>query len=149
MEFKIYKIAHKTNHKFKCYIGSTGKTLINRFKQHIYLYNYNKEHNLPSTLTIHNLFDMDNIDNFEIILLDETNDINKRYELEGIYIRYHNSINKNIMNRTRYQYYRDNLPMIVERRKTQIVCSCGDLYTYSHKARHKQTLTHLLNDLQI
>jgi len=148
---KIYKIV--CNVTGKVYIGSTClPTLAKRLAQHrkdYKKYLEQKQNYMTSYEIIQN-------GNYSIFLLEEckceTKDqlvVRERFYVESI-----ECINKNIPGRTRQEYREATKEHISEYNKKyreanrerlmkQIICECGETYTYCYKSTHFKTQKHL------
>jgi hypothetical protein len=119
MKGYIYKIQPTVEHQpEEVYIGSTTKTLNERLQKHKYSYSRylnGKDHNT----SVFKLFDKYGLDNFDIILLEEIdfNDKKELTNLEGVYIKNNNCINRKIEGRTKKEWYNDNINSILEYQK--------------------------------
>ena len=103
----IYKIESITG-EGKCYVGSTIKTLTQRWSKHKNHYKYWKEHktNYVRSAVI---FDLYGIDNCHIVLL-ENFECDTKTELrvkEGQYIKMLDTVNRYIAGRTDKEYRED------------------------------------------
>ncbi len=92
----IYKIEYNKNSDIR-YIGSTTKTLKNRYSSHKSKYNKWLENNDYAICEIYEYFKIYGIENFEIILLKEYEILNKKHLLvyEQLWMNKMNNINKN------------------------------------------------------
>ena len=150
---KIYKLI--SPHTNKIYIGSTYKTLEQRYNNHRRHFSLWKNNNETKNnyVTSYDLFELNNVS----IELLETYPCNTKHELhirERYWIEQNIDIvvNKHIPTRTRseyrivkVEYYRD-----LSRRQCQTIssCSCGSHYSETHKQRHFKTLKHI-NSIKI
>lgn len=155
---KIYKIVDNTNGNI--YIGSTCKKLCQRLGQHRQDYKryLDGKYNYVSSFKV-----LEN-ENFEIILIENCENITNREELnarERHYIESLNCVNMFIPNRTqkewieinkdkilqnKKEYYIKNKVIITEKSKTKIhcdVCNCEVLKC--NIAIHKRTSKHQNN----
>jgi hypothetical protein len=166
---KIYKITNNVNNQI--YIGSTIKTLKQRFNQHKYNYKRFLRGN-GSNISSYKLFDKYGIENcaIELIQIYPCDSKKELEKLEGTYIKDYkvHSVNKIIAGRTDKQYKMDNADKVKEQNKQyrtdnvdkineyqkqyyvdnfdkiheKINCFCGGKYIYSSKSNHCKTKKH-------
>jgi hypothetical protein len=165
----IYKMSYDN----LVYIGSTSKTLEQRFKNHKNNYKiYNKYvPHLISYCSAFKLFENDNFDNVKIELIELLNeDCSKtdRFKREGEYIKQYKNdnnvicLNKQIQGRTMKEYkldnkdilkekdreyYKKNYDVISKKKKERIFCECGKNYTKSNRYKHVKVCS-LLNNVE-
>ena len=139
----IYKIVDDDNKDF-FYIGSTCKTLQERFKQH--KYDYNKYLNYKRPFQTSFLLMQKN---YQSILLIETLNFFNKIELlerERFHIINNNCVNKNVPNNflifqnkklysKKYDY--------TNNRNQIFICLCGGSYNVKNKDRHFNTKKHI------
>jgi len=136
----IYEIVDLTTGER--YIGSTVKNKERRLIEHISSYKSfkNGKGNFVTSFIIIEK------NNYEIRLLEETNDLVER---EGFYIKKMECVNKNIVGRTLKEYnkekYEINKVKILEQQKKKYNCICGSIINRNGKSRHERTTKHLSN----
>jgi hypothetical protein len=166
---KIYKLT--SSHTDKIYIGSTTKSLNNRFSNHKWFY----KSWLKSQTNKITSYDLLKYTDVKIELIKEF-PCETRKELEkeeGKLILENNCVNRCVVGRTKkeyrdenkekikenkkeyYQenkekikenkkeYYQENKEKIKEMRHEKIACECGSQYTYNNKSRHFKSKKHL------
>ena len=137
---KIYKITNNVNDYI--YIGSTIKTLNQRFSNHKINYKrYLNEKN--RNVSSYKLFDKYDIENCSIELI-ENFPCDNRTELEqqeSVYINNNKAfcVNNNIPGRTIKDYRIDNKDKINKKN----ICGCGGKFTNSNKSMHYKSKKHL------
>jgi len=159
---KIYKIQHISG-EGQVYVGSTTKQYLSqRIDTHRSCYKRWKDgkHNF---VTIYNLFEMHDIENCEIILLESVN-ANSKDELlarESYWIKQLDCVNKYIPNRTDKEYRQDNKEKIAEYKKKYqqdnkekiaeqhnqpyLCITCNTTITLNGKSQHNKTKKHMNN----
>ena len=115
---KIYKIEDVGGNM--CYIGSTTKDFLSkRMVQHRTMYRHWKEHNTKIKYSVFSIFDLYEIDNCRIVLIElypcDTKD--QLTSREAFYIKQNNCVNRVIPGRTQKQYALDNKEYIKELQK--------------------------------
>jgi hypothetical protein len=141
---KVYRIVSKQSDKV--YIGSTVKTLAERYSKHVQCYrNYqkNEKHYITSCELL-------KFGDAEIQLIEDF-PCESRAELErreGFHIRQNigSVVNKHILGRTlqetRAAYRRSHRDQIKRYATAKHECRCGEIYTAPHKARHETSMKH-------
>jgi hypothetical protein len=163
---KIYKITNNVNNDI--YIGSTIKTLKQRFSKHKTDYKRYLKGN-GSNISSYKLFEKHGIENcfIELIQLYPCESKKQLEKCEGNYIKENkvHSVNKLIAGRTVKQYKIDNKDNIKEQKKQyridnkdkikqyridnkdklneKIICECGAKHNKKNKGEHQKTNKHL------
>jgi hypothetical protein len=160
MKGYIYKIQPTVEHQpEEVYIGSTTQKLNVRLSKHKSDYGRylnNKYHNI----SVFKIFDKYGLNNIEIVLLQELefNDKKELTNLEGVYIKNNQCVNKHIMGRTDKQYredhkntlkkyfeeyYVDNKDRISDLKKEKIICNiCNCSIRKNEFSRHCKSIKH-------
>jgi len=162
--FDIYKITSPSTDNI--YIGSTNRSGINRFDEH--LYNYKRyQQGKGNYCTSYEILKHNDC-NIDLCVMGVDSTMMKqleryfieKYKKEGI------AVNKNIPNRTPKEYYEDNKDIILkhnkeyfqinresirqyykkdmtkERLNKKFNCQCGGHYTYVNKYTHLKSKRH-------
>jgi hypothetical protein len=172
---KVYKIQPIVEHEEgEIYIGSTTKKYLSqRMDKHRSSYKYWKNGKGTKVMCFE-LFNKYGIENCQILLIENVH-ANSKDELisrEGYYVRNMKCLNKNIPDRSKSEYNKDNKDKfklynseyykndqaifkekhhiyyinnkekINEKRKKKIFCDCGGHYTVRHKSKHFKTFKH-------
>ena len=137
--FKIYIISSgQTN---KVYIGSTKRTLEQRFSEHISDAKDTKYKYCKSRVLINEFSDC-KIDLIEYT----TKDL--RLQRERFWVEFYSdrAVNRCLPGRTQKEYnkewYQQHVERIKEHRAVRINCECGSTYTRGHKTHHHNTKKH-------
>jgi len=141
---KIYKITNNVTDDI--YIGSTIKTLKERFSNHKRNYKQFLNGNYGN-VRVFKLFGKFGIENCAIELI-ELYPCESKKELEqqeSVYINNNKAfcVNNNIPGRTKKDYGIDNADKIKEYKNKQNICGCGGKFTNSNKSMHYKTKKHL------
>ena len=134
----IYKIISPSTDKI--YIGSTTKTLKQRFSNHKYDYGCSSEIILSLDDAV--------IECIEEVKFEDVKELRGR-ERFHIELNRDRCVNTQIPNRTMSEYYIDNAVKIKQyqvanaaRLKSKTNCECGGKYTHEHKSSHFKTVRH-------
>jgi hypothetical protein len=133
---KIYKITSPSTSKI--YIGSTRKSLNQRFSNHISNYSSNRGVKSGEIIKYNNA----NIELIEEYSCNSKRELEKR---EAYHIKQNidNCVNKCIPCRSKREYWLDNKEDIDEIRRFKIDCPCGGAYIVKHRTTHFKTGRHI------
>ena len=168
---KVYKIWSTAGDKI--YIGSTTKEYLSqRMDKHRSSYKGWKN-GKEKMVTSYLMFDEYGIENCCIELLEakQCNSKDELHQLEGIYIRKMECVNKVIPFRTeaenkeqikqwfvdnkehvaeyKKKYHASHIDIIKEQRNEIIVCNCGKSFTKRNQARHHKSLFHIASKKEL
>lgn len=133
------------------YYGSTSQTITKRLQKHESDYRRYKK---GKKKYVTSSFDIIKNNNYKITLVHRICSSKTHAEdLESVYIKGCDCVNRNIPGRTRKeyygdnkdkskQYYKDNVKRIKARVRVKYNCECGGIYTHDHKAKHFKTKMH-------
>jgi len=123
-----------------CYIGSTKRSINERFRKHKESYKEWKLGNKKQYCSSFNIFDLFGVENCKIELLEKTETLLDR---ERFHIQNTDCVNIRVPNRSKKEHYQDTRPRQLEYKKKVVVCICGQTYTQAHKARHYKSQRHI------
>jgi hypothetical protein len=139
----------------KCYYGSTTRSILQRWREHLSNYKLYKLKFVAHT-SVYDIFDEYGVDNCkaELILELEFKDRNELLNKEKEYIQNNKCVNIKIPIRSKEEkkmiakvnsknYYEINKDTISESKKIKFNCECNSEITKNNKERHFKTRKHL------
>ena len=131
---KIYKItSHRTT---AIYIGSTTRSLSDRFVEHKSRFKMGKIKCISSEILKYGGCEIELIENYPC------NNKQELREREGLFQTTFQCVNNFIAGRTNKQYYIDNKERILNIANRQHTCICGASMQFQAKSRHEKTNKH-------
>jgi hypothetical protein len=123
-----------------CYIGSTNKTIEQRFNQHKHNYKYWLSGKYKSNCSSFRLFQAVGIENCKVELIEQSETLKER---ERFHVQNTVCVNIRVPNRTLKEHYRDTRDRQLDWKRATFDCICGNKYTQCNKARHFNSKKHL------